>query len=79
MLSPTLSNSYSEHRRIIQIVLSEETETININGKLIDNLRYTDDTLLNLRYADDRLLLAECFEDLQGLINSTVEASENSD
>ena len=45
------------------------THLININGKLINNLRY----------ANDILIMVECLEDLQPLINSVVQANEIAD
>jgi len=44
VLSPTLFNLYSE--RIMTEALNEAAEGIVINGQLINNLRYADDTVL---------------------------------
>ena len=44
ILSPLLFNIYSED--VIQSALSEVTVGIKVNGRLVNNLRFADDTLL---------------------------------
>lgn len=57
ILSPILFNIYVE--KIFQLALEDETRGIKINGKLITNIRYADDTAI----------LANSIEDLQILLN----------
>lgn len=63
ILSPLLFNVYSE--TIFNNALNDRTEGININGQIINNLRY----------ADDSVLLAESSEDLQILLNAVYASS----
>ena len=65
ILSPTLFNLYSEE--IINKAISNLSIGIKINGILINNLRYADDTIL----------VAETLGDLQTLVNNIVECSED--
>lgn len=60
MLSPLLFNAYSE--RLFIEVLEEAEEGIVLNGMLINNLRYADDTIL----------LADTAEEIQRLIDRVV-------
>lgn len=64
ILSPTLFNLYSED--IVRKALDDQDIGIEINGKVINNLRYADDTVL----------LAGTLEDLQAIINKIVVISE---
>ena len=64
VLSPLLFNIYSE--RIFSEALDGKTEGILLNGEVVNNLRYADDTVL----------LANTEEDLQELINCVVAKSE---
>ena len=65
ILSPLLFNVYSE--TIFHEALADRTEGININGEIINNIRY----------ADDSVLLAENAEDLQALVNSVHSTSKD--
>ena len=64
ILSPLLFNLYSEH--IFQEALDERSEGVIINGVVINNLRYADDTVL----------LATSFEDLQILLSAVAHHSQ---
>ena len=65
VLSPLLFNLYSED--IIQEALEDQHTTgVKVNGKIINNIRYADDTVL----------LAETLDDLQGLLDQVVKTSE---
>ena len=66
VLSPVLFNTYSEEA--IQNALSEVTAGIKVNGQIVNNLRFADDTLL----------LAGSLEELQFLIDRVVVGSEKS-
>ena len=66
LLSPLLFNIYSE--AIFREALEGIEYGIKINGKIINNIRYADDTVV----------LAESAQDLQGLMNQIVRHSENS-
>ncbi|KAL4104588.1 hypothetical protein QTP88_019882 [Uroleucon formosanum] len=65
ILSPIFFNLYSEE--IMSEALEDTEEGIIINGKVINNLRYADDTVL----------IAGSIEDLQKILNKVVTASEN--
>lgn len=65
VLSPLLFNVYSE--KLFQEALGESKDGISINGVLINNLRYADDTVL----------LADTSEGLQRLIEKVAEICEN--
>ena len=68
MLSPCLFNSNAEY--IMQNATLDETQAgINIAGRNINNLRYTDDTTL----------MAEGEEELKGLLMKVKEESEKAD
>ena len=53
VLPPTIFNNYSE--KIFQEALEDSPEEIEINGETINNIRYTDDTVI----------LTSSLEDLQ--------------
>ena len=65
ILSPILFNIYSES--IFEEALNERTEGIVINGQVINNIRY----------ADDSVLLATNLFDLQKLLNKVYETSKS--
>jgi hypothetical protein len=65
ILSPILFNLYAEE--IMSEALEDTEEGININGKVINNLRYADDTVL----------IAGSIEDLQKILNKVTTAREN--
>lgn len=60
ILSPLLFNAYSEE--IIQEALVNETVGIKVNGVLINNIRYADDTVI----------IADKLEDLQRVMNKVL-------
>jgi len=64
VLSPTLFNLYSE--KIMEEALEGATEGILINGRLINNVRYADDTVL----------VASTVEELQAMLDRVNTASE---
>jgi len=65
ILSPIFFNLYSEE--IMSEALEDTEEGIIINGKVINTLRYADDTVL----------IAGSIDDLQKILNKVVTASEN--
>lgn len=65
VMSPTLFNIYSE--AIFDEVLYDATEGIMMNGELINNIRYADDTAI----------IASSLKDLQNLLQRISEVSEN--
>lgn len=64
VLSPLIFNLYSEH--IFREALEDAPGGININGTMINNIRYADDTVL----------IASSAQELQNIINSVVSHSE---
>lgn len=64
VLSPLLFNLYSEE--IFAKALENNAGGIRVNGIRLNNLRY----------ADDAVLLAENMQDLQGMLNDVITASE---
>jgi Reverse transcriptase (RNA-dependent DNA polymerase) len=65
ILSPILFNAYSE--RLFAEALHNTTDGVSINGEIINNMRYADDTVL----------LADSAEGLQRLIDRVVSACDN--
>ena len=65
VLSPTLFNLYSE--AIFDEVLHNASEGIRMNGELINNVRYADDTAI----------IASSLEDLQSLLQRVSDVSED--
>lgn len=64
ILSPLLFNLYSE--KIFKNALEDTTDGIKVNGELVNNIRYADDTVL----------IADSLEGLQELVNRVAHASE---
>ena len=64
ILSPLLFNLYSE--KIFRKALEDTKDGIKVNGELINNIRYADDTVL----------LADSLEGLQELVNRVTHASK---
>lgn len=60
VLSPLLFNLYSEH--IFQTALENATDGIKVNGKIVNNLRYADDTVI----------IADTAEGLQRLMSALI-------
>lgn len=65
ILLPVLSNMYYEH--VFQKALYNINEGIQINGVVINNLRY----------ADDSVLMEDTFEVLQNILTTIVSHCEN--